>query len=111
MAVDRFFAGLAGWGRLALLTTLLGCPEPTPADRRAKSAFDADSRPDVLLVVLDTMRVDRLSTYGHSRPTSPQLDLIAAAGVVFDDVTAPSSWTWPKCQKLSSARWTPRTHR
>jgi len=51
--------------------------------------------PDVLLVVLDTVRADRLSTYGYHRATSPQLDAVAGAGVVFEDVTTAGTWTWP----------------
>lgn len=60
-----------------------GTPEPSAAP------------PDVLLVVLDTVRADRLSVSGHPRPNSPQLAQLAAAGVRFADVTAPGSWTWP----------------
>ena len=51
--------------------------------------------PDVLLVVLDTVRPDRLSPYGHERATSPELAALARRGVLFEDVTAPSNWTWP----------------
>lgn len=51
--------------------------------------------PDVMVVVLDTVRPDRLKTYGSSRPTSNQLDAVADAGVVFHDVTASGTWTWP----------------
>ena len=57
-------------------------------------------RPDVMLVVLDTVRADRLSAYGHDRPTSLQLEAIAAAGVRFVDVTAPAPWTWPSHASL-----------
>jgi arylsulfatase A-like enzyme len=53
-----------------------------------------------MVVVLDTVRADRLSTYGHSRPTSSQLTAIAEAGVLFTDVTAPSPWTWPSHASL-----------
>jgi choline-sulfatase len=51
--------------------------------------------PDVLLVVLDTVRADHLSSYGYERNTSPRLDALARAGVLFEDVTAPAPWTWP----------------
>jgi len=51
--------------------------------------------PDVLLIVMDTVRADRLQTYGHHRPTSRQLEAIGRAGVVFMDVTADGTWTWP----------------
>jgi arylsulfatase A-like enzyme len=60
----------------------------------------ASERPDVLLVVLDTVRADRTSSYGYARPTTPQLDAVALAGVLFEDVTAPGPWTWPSHASL-----------
>jgi arylsulfatase A-like enzyme len=51
--------------------------------------------PDVLLVSLDTLRADRLSSYGHSRDTTPNLDALAARGVRFADAIAPSVHTAP----------------
>ncbi len=65
--------------------------QPAPAP---PAEAPAASVPDVLVVVLDTVRSDKLSTYGYRQPTSPQLDAVAAAGVTFEDVTAPGSWTW-----------------
>ena len=69
---------------LALALTLAACEQPGPPP----------APPDILLVVLDTVRADRMSAYGYERPTGSQLEAIAAAGVLFEDVTAPSSWTW-----------------
>jgi arylsulfatase A-like enzyme len=60
----------------------------------------ASERPSVLLVVLDTVRADRVSSYGYRRPTTPQLDAVAAAGVLFEDVSAPAPWTWPSHASL-----------
>jgi arylsulfatase A-like enzyme len=58
-------------------------------------------RPDVLLVVLDTVRADRLSAYGHERLTDIYLSSLAeGSGVLFEDVTAPGSWTWPSHASL-----------
>ncbi|MAA78994.1 MAG: hypothetical protein CL916_07010 [Deltaproteobacteria bacterium] len=54
-----------------------------------------ERKPDVLIVVLDTVRADHLSTYGYDKDTSPILTELAKQGVLFQDVTAPSSWTWP----------------
>lgn len=51
--------------------------------------------PSVLLVVLDTVRADRSSAYGHPRRTTPQLEAVAELGVLFEDVTAPGCWTVP----------------
>jgi arylsulfatase A-like enzyme len=52
--------------------------------------------PNVVLIVLDTLRADRLSLYGAPRPTSPNLDAWAAGrAVVFDTVVAAAPWTLP----------------
>jgi arylsulfatase A-like enzyme len=62
---------------------------------------EPNDRPDVLLVVLDTVRADRLSAYGHERLTSPYVDGLAeGAGVLFEDCTAPAAWTWPSHASL-----------
>ncbi len=51
--------------------------------------------PSILLVVIDTLRADRLGLSGYRHPTSPELDALAAKGLVFDNVWAPTSWTRP----------------
>lgn len=61
----------------------------------AGCSFSLPRKPDVLVVVLDTVRADRLSAYGAERATSKQLEAIAEAGVRFHDVTASGTWTWP----------------
>ena len=58
------------------------------------------SRPDVFLIVVDTLRADRLQPYGCERPTSPTLQALAERGVVFEDVTAQGSWTKPSMVSL-----------
>jgi choline-sulfatase len=50
-------------------------------------------RPNVVLVVIDTLRADRLGAYGFPEASSPAFDALAARGVVFTHVLAPSSWT------------------
>ena len=49
----------------------------------------------VILVSIDTLRPDHLGCYGNPRPTSPNLDAIARAGVRFADATAAAPWTLP----------------
>lgn len=65
-------------------------PEPSPA---VPSAAAAPAGPDVLVVVIDTLRADHLSLYGHDRPTSPRLDALAADGLWFERAYAQSGWT------------------
>ena len=61
----------------------------------AKLPAASASAPNVLVIVVDTLRADHLSTYGYSRPTSPHLTQFAAQGTLFEDAIAPSSWTLP----------------
>ena len=51
--------------------------------------------PNILMIVLDTTRVDRLSAYGYGRPTTPALERVAAEGVTFRDAYAAAPWTLP----------------
>jgi arylsulfatase A-like enzyme len=58
----------------------------------------------VLLVVLDTLRADRLGAYGSTRGLTPFLDELAAQGVVFENAYATSSWTSPSIASLFTSR-------
>ena len=53
----------------------------------------AEGPPNLLLVLLDTTRADRLSCYGHGVETTPTLDRLAQGGVRFARVHAHSSLT------------------
>ena len=50
--------------------------------------------PNVLLIILDTVRAASLSLYG-GRAKTPTLDSLAATGVAFDRAVAPAPWTLP----------------
>lgn len=52
-------------------------------------------RPDLLLVVVDTLRADHLGCYGHGRDTSPAIDAFAASAVRFEAAYATAPWTMP----------------
>lgn len=54
---------------------------------------DPSRSPNIILMVLDTVRADHLSCYGYSRPTTSAIDKVAAHGTVFENVYAPTSWT------------------
>lgn len=53
------------------------------------------AQPDILLIVLDTQRRDRLSLYGHELETSPHLDEFAQGATIFERAIAPAQWTIP----------------
>ncbi len=59
----------------------------------------------MLLIVLDTVRADRLSLYGYRRPTSPALERLAQRGIRFDEARATAPWTLPSHASLFTGRW------
>jgi len=48
---------------------------------------------NVVFILFDTLRADRMSLYGYERPTTPVIDDLANHGIVFERVIAQSSWT------------------
>jgi len=65
--------------------------------------------PNVLLIVLDTTRLDRLSAYGYGLPTSPYLEQIAAEGTTFDRAISTAPWTLPSHASMFTGLM-PRVH-
>ncbi|MEM6671197.1 MAG: sulfatase [Planctomycetota bacterium] len=82
-----------GFGGVALERTL----------RQERRVATADA-PNVVFVVMDTLRRDRTGVYGYERNTTPRLDAFAADGLVFEDAYATSSWTWPSTASLLTGR-------
>ena len=54
-----------------------------------------EGAPNVLFIVMDTLRADRMSCYGYDKPTTPNVDRLAERGMRFERAFATSSWTWP----------------
>jgi arylsulfatase A-like enzyme len=80
-------------------------PEPAAA---ALPAARPDA-PDVVLVVLDTVRAQSVGSYQHERDTSPTFDALAAESVLFADATSPSTWSLPSHASLFTGRY-PTSH-
>ena len=72
-----------------------GVPEIATTRRQAPG-------PDVILISLDTLRADHLSSHGYHRPTSPNLDALASTGVRFATAVAQSPWTRPSHRSMFS---------
>jgi arylsulfatase A-like enzyme len=51
--------------------------------------------PNVLLIILDTVRGEELSLYGYPKPTTPHLTQWASQGTVFEHAIASAPWTLP----------------
>jgi arylsulfatase A-like enzyme len=73
--------------------------------RELSRPVPAGDSPNVLLIVLDTVRADHLSLYGYRRPTSPTLERLAKQGIRFDEVRATAPWTLPSHASMFTGRW------
>src|SRR5262249_312911 len=62
-------------------------------------------RPNVVVILIDTLRADKLGSYGSPAGASPDLDALAAGGVRFADVIAQSSWTRPSIGSILTSRY------
>jgi arylsulfatase A-like enzyme len=70
----------------------------------------APTRPNLILISLDTLRADHLGVYGYARQTSPFLDEFASdRGTVFESLTAASTHTGPSHMSLFTSL-PPSTH-
>ncbi len=65
---------------------------------------------NIILILLDTHRADRLGFNGYSRNTSPNLDEYAKQGAVFERAIAPAQWTIPSHASMFSGL-PPSAHR
>lgn len=65
----------------------------------------AVTRPDIVLLVLDTQRADRLSCYGYGRATSPHLDGLAEEGTRFVGAFSSAQWTMPSHASMFTGRY------
>lgn len=67
---------------------------------RSEPPVPAGAAWNVVLISLDTLRADHMTCYGYARRTTPNLDGLAARGVVFENAIAASSWTVPSHMSL-----------
>lgn len=61
--------------------------------------------PNVLLLVMDTVRAESLGLQGYRRNTTPQISRWASRGVTFDWAIAPSCWTFPSHCSFFTGQW------
>jgi arylsulfatase len=78
---------------LSLAALATGCGSPST------------ERPNVLLIVVDTLRADHLSCYGYGRETSPSIDRLAAEGWRFEHAISAAPWTTPSIGALLTSRY------
>ncbi len=58
------------------------------------------SRPNIVLVVIDTARADRFSFNGYARQTSPEIAALGSEGAIYGQAWTPAPWTLPAHSSL-----------
>ncbi|MBY0400862.1 sulfatase [Myxococcota bacterium] len=110
-------------GRIPGLALLAALVLGTACKQEPSDAFDTRpvgtledvaalaSRDDlnVVFVLIDTLRSDRMGSYGYERATTPVLDYFAARGLRFADHRAQSSWTKTSMASLWTGLYPQRT--
>ncbi len=82
---------------MGVMTVACGrAPESLPENR---------TRPNVILIMVDTLRADHMSTYGYHRPTTPFIDELAAGSVVFERARSQAACTFPSVNSLLTSRY------
>ncbi len=85
-------------GTAAIFALVTACSDPvTPRP------------PNVVVIVLDTLRPDALGCYGYARPTSPNIDRWAAESVLFENAQSAAPWTAPSLVSLMTSLY-PNVH-
>jgi arylsulfatase A-like enzyme len=99
------------WTAVILCLTTLGIAATSLArdalrERRLnQAAAGTPATPNVLFLVLDTVRAISLSLYGYHRETTPELSRWAAKGVVFTRAYSTAPWTLPSHASIMTGRW------
>jgi arylsulfatase A-like enzyme len=73
--------------------------------RESDRPLPAAASPNVLLIVLDTVRADHMSLYGYGRGTTPSLERLAKQGLRFDGARATAPWTLASHASIFTGRW------
>jgi arylsulfatase A-like enzyme len=106
--VRQFWRRTAPWVIAAFLLALAGVQGGKWLEERSTVSnlpAPAPGSPNVLVIVIDTLRADYLSSYGHNQPTSPEIDRMAQQGVLFENAVAASSWSLPSHVSLLTGRY------
>jgi arylsulfatase A-like enzyme len=64
---------------------------------------------NVLLVVMDTVRADRLSLHGYGRKTTANLERLAPRAIRFDQARSTAPWTLPSHASMFTGLWPHQT--
>jgi arylsulfatase A-like enzyme len=97
------FSGLVGL--VLVMAASLFAADWVKERRESRRPLPPADSPNVLLIVMDTVRADHMSLYGYHRATTPKLQQLAQRGIRFDQVRATAPWTLPSHVSMFTGRW------
>ena len=89
----------------ALLVSCRSSVPPADIDEFSAAWRHRVEQPNIVLIVIDTLRRDRLGCYGHDPRISPNIDRLASSSVVFDNAYSQAPWTLPSMAALLTSRY------
>ena len=101
MARSRWGLALVCMASLGALS-LGACSEPEEQE--------APRRPNILFILVDTLRADYLGTYGFQGDISPHVDKLAGESVLFENCLSQAPWTKPSMASIMTSTY-PRVHK
>lgn len=69
------------------------------------NSHSVKSRPNVIIIQLDTLRADHVGCYGYGRNTTPNIDKLARDGMRFEKAIAPAPWTSASVAQYMTGRY------
>ncbi len=111
-----FTASLSRWADREVTLEFHAALEGLPAAHRHSnlvawgpvevSAAAERERPNVIFILVDTLRFDHLTPYGYRRNTSPEIArVLARAGAVVEDAYSQAPWTLPSVVSFMTSRY------
>ena len=64
-----------------------------------------EKRPNVIFIVIDTLRADHVGCYGYQRNTTPNIDKLAREGILFKNAISVAPWTLPSIGTLLTSQY------
>jgi arylsulfatase A-like enzyme len=72
---------------------------------KGQNASYARQAPNVIYIMVDTLRADHLGCYGYARRTSPNIDALARESMRFSRAIAQAPWTTASISSFMSSRY------
>ena len=100
--MSRLFVRRSAIAGAVVLVVLYALGQERP--RLGSGVSSVGVRPNVVLIVADTLRQDNLTTYGYERPTTPRIDAFAEQSVVFEQAVSVGASTPPTLSAIMTGR-------